>query len=112
MPRVILESFSNDNGTFRVNDRIIYRGSCASIRNSHGRIIKITHTPPRSTPGVAVEFDEDISGHSCGGLTKDGHGWYTNHEFVEHEFVEYENKDLDGIVRDSILKVYNIPIDN
>ncbi len=103
--------FSNSSGTFRVGDRIIYnfRAGDSRVRgerNAHGRIVEILQYTHESGLRVAIEFDKNISGHTCDDLAKNGHGWYVMYEYIIHE-----NENLDDIVRNSILNTYNIPID-
>ena len=58
---------------FKVGDRVKciadYDGKRSAI-NKCGKVVHITEFR------VGVMFDEPIQGHSCGGHTKDGYGWY------------------------------------
>jgi len=51
---------------FKVGDRVIENGM------GHGTVMAVYDRKGN----YAIEFDKNIGGHDCNGLTKGGHGWY------------------------------------
>lgn len=74
------EKPAEKNG-FKVGDRVVC--VCGLCKGEHGTIIGFGND-------VAIEFDNDIGGHECGGfglsvLAKSGHGWWCNAKNLRHE---------------------------
>ena len=63
-----------------MGDRVI----CTREYCDNSKIVGVTGTVVWvSGGGFAVEFDEEIGGHDCGGLAETGHGWWLDEHCVE-----------------------------
>lgn len=64
---------------WKVGDRVRAKNKAidGKVINCEGTIKKINTEDPSTTHGhsYAIEFDENIDGHNCGGVTKMSHGW-------------------------------------
>lgn len=69
-----------DETMFEVGDRVRY---VKDITVKPTLIGEVGTVIVNSGDSIAVEFDNDIRGHSCGGRTKQFHGWWCHPSELE-----------------------------